>query len=146
MSKRKSFHKKVIEGYHTKVCEEEKNNKCPFDFFKCFDSHESEYLRRKPMRITNEKGATIWNYCPEMCFYLEKGFRCSNGQKCFYAHSNDERVYHPENFKKSLCNSFSANTSCPRGEYCFKAHGKDDFNLLDKNDFDFYNNERLIFG
>ncbi|MES1919427.1 hypothetical protein MHBO_001265, partial [Bonamia ostreae] len=81
---KKERHKSIVNSYHTKVCSDEKSNKCPYDFFKCFDSHEPNYIRRVPFKTING-----WNYNFEMCYFSEKGLKCSSGSSCVYSHSND---------------------------------------------------------
>jgi len=104
----------------------------------CQFSHNLEWPRRQPRR---------YHYSPEMCPNIriiedtEGGTerienKCTAGQRCPWAHSKEEVLFHPDIFKTSLCEEHTNNVGskntrntkksrCHR-YYCPFAHGSDE--------------------
>jgi len=104
----------------------------------CQYSHCLEWPRRQPRR---------YNYSPELCSRIRiiEGAagvserienNCSAGQRCPWAHSKEEVLFHPHIFKTSLCEEHTTNVGnkqtrnakknrCHR-YYCPFAHGPDE--------------------
>ena len=73
--------------------------------------HSDEEMRRNPFVVC---------YDPELCT------GCSE-DGCLLAHNKIEIMYHPLNYKTSLCKNY---LRCPRGDVCAFAHGEDDLRKL----------------
>ena len=63
----------------------------------CFGFHSGQKQRRVPVPVKNKWG---WNYLPTMCKNLEN---CRKGAHCRFAHTPEERAFHPLLFKVRLC-------------------------------------------
>eukprot|EP00526_Cylindrotheca_closterium_P004726 CAMPEP_0113617058 /NCGR_PEP_ID=MMETSP0017_2-20120614/8571_1 /TAXON_ID=2856 /ORGANISM="Cylindrotheca closterium" /LENGTH=762 /DNA_ID=CAMNT_0000526415 /DNA_START=655 /DNA_END=2943 /DNA_ORIENTATION=+ /assembly_acc=CAM_ASM_000147 len=80
------------------------------------------WLRRNPYHFP---------YKNEMCLHVAKitdpklgAFflnKCPHGLQCDKAHSKEEMMYHPNNYKCKVCPS-SGNHSCPMGDVCSDFH------------------------
>jgi hypothetical protein len=84
------------------------------------------WLRRNPLS---------YQYRPEMCpsvvgvadkmvspfsFMLNE---CEKGEKCDFAHSNEEVSYHPDRYKRKMCTAVSSKGGgCPLGDICPDLH------------------------
>lgn len=105
----------------------------------CQFSHDPTWPRRQPRR---------YNYSPELCpniRVVEDALggterienNCTAGQRCPWAHSKEEVLFHPHIFKTTLCEEHTNNTGskektrnakknrCHR-YYCPFAHGSDE--------------------
>ncbi|CAJ1376116.1 unnamed protein product, partial [Effrenium voratum] len=94
---------KALARFRTKPCERLlAQGRCHFQE-KCQYSHQS-WVRRSPLKV---------NYKPQMCCAVG----CEDRQ-CPFAHTQEEVLYHPLNYKVSLCKGCKA-------YYCPFAHGAD---------------------
>lgn len=57
-------------------------------------------------------------YSAAICPHMLRNFYCPKGDQCTYSHNNNESLYHPANYKASLC---SQEQLCLR-EFCPWAH------------------------
>ncbi|KAF7457311.1 ZF-CCCH zinc finger domain-containing protein [Cryptosporidium felis] len=113
-----------LNNFRTILCNDHLNSNC-LDPESCFNSHCSAWQRRNP---TKYKYSSI--ICPDIDF-SRKGVkgrmsltcRCRKGRQCEFAHTKEEELYHPENYKTKKCNSFP---NCKR-YYCPFIH---DFSLV----------------
>lgn len=105
-------HALYLDSYKIQACE---LASCSDPF--CLKAHRGEPLRRRPIRL--ESGQ--WSYTAVPCANLQ----CDK-QNCGFAHSVDERLYHPDLFKTTLC-SFPVGTDgvCSiNGRHCPFAHSE----------------------
>jgi hypothetical protein len=143
----------MLNIFRTKPCQRlERDGVCGWRA-QCQFSHCPEWPRRQPRRF---------NYSPEVCPHIsitvENGTEkivnnCSAGQKCQYAHSKEEVLFHPSMFKTVICEEYAANSGsnarqtrnakknkCHR-YYCPYAHGQEELrksNLTDEERNRFY--------
>jgi len=93
------------------------------------------WLRRNPEKI---------NFKPEMCPCIvqfssrsEPSGRyvvnsCPHGEKCEFAHSVEEIMYHPRRYKSNVCSALARPGGCPRGDVCPDFHPAESYKFPSK--------------
>jgi len=92
-------HVTTIRGFKVIPCMEYQDGNCCMGR-QCFEYHDESEMRRP---VADQKGQIL--YWDVMCQFVERGQPCPYGYGCGYAHTEDERVYHPGQFKTSVCKS-----------------------------------------
>jgi hypothetical protein len=87
----------VIENYKTYPAKDE------FDM----DGYKNTGEMRRKIKFSTAQG---YNYLPVLCKEVES---CSKGEKCRYAHTNNEIQFHPLKYKTSICFRQCDNIYCP---------------------------------
>ncbi|KAI3634756.1 hypothetical protein MIR68_007137 [Amoeboaphelidium protococcarum] len=95
----------------TKFLAEYKTDKCETDgcaLKECMRYHCEKERRRNPFNSNTQK--LMYKY--DCCRYLEN---CRSPEQCFYAHTENEILYHPKLYKTSPCYRFQQGEACWEG-------------------------------
>lgn len=99
----------------------------PHDHRCCLFYH-TERDRRRPVFGDNPDpwGSSMPVYVAEPCneSFDDKKV-CPRGDACVFCHSTVELLYHPDFFRKRLCNQ-AMTTGCPRAHLCASAHTREE--------------------
>lgn len=87
-----SEHANVILNYKVLPCMEYQCGDCCNRH--CFNYHQESEMRRP---VVNSDGQVL--YWDALCQFIERGQPCPYGYGCSFAHSEDERNYHPGQYK-----------------------------------------------
>lgn len=95
------------------------NGRDPQHIFQCCGEHlASQHLRRPP--IVKEGNQYKLAYSDVPCFELNRAAHCPNGDRCEYAHSTSETLFHPLRYLVSSCKNPSHEN--PRHTWCGYHH------------------------
>lgn len=99
--------KDQLNNFRTVLCNDHLNSNC-MDPETCFNSHCTAWQRRNP---TKYKYSSL--ICPDIDFSrkgakgrMSLNCRCRKGKYCEFAHTKEEELYHPDNYKTRKCNAF----------------------------------------
>lgn len=118
-----------LQRFRTKPCQRLKSCKgCDFGESRCQYSHNGFWNRRSPFYVNSKDSGNlryIARFCPDIRLSGEhhriEENSCLRGGGCPFAHSGEERLYHPQFYKTEPCNAFR------EGEcgtyYCPFVHG-----------------------
>jgi uncharacterized membrane protein YgcG len=112
----------MVREFKTVACNLD-NNASAHDH-RCCPFFHSGRDRRRPLLANAAGGPGGFRYRGEPCgdrFDDDKRVGCARGDNCMFSHSTAEVLYHPEFFRRRLCQQARR---CPRGRFCAFAHGR----------------------
>lgn len=113
------WHKIMIDEFRVTMCHNYVKGVCKLPASFCFDSHDPQVLRRKPVQGRGNR----FNYCATMCIDVLLGKTCPRGNECTFAHNRLERRYHPSLFRTQMCPHYHDGVSAHSDVFCSYAHG-----------------------
>jgi hypothetical protein len=96
---------------------------CPIgrqhDWQLCMYAHTYQDARRPPSIGYGNRLCPYWNRVDSALDYSQ---RCHLGTRCPYAHGAKEQLYHPNQFKVSICKDLDRGKKCARRQLCAFYH------------------------
>ncbi|RYH16412.1 hypothetical protein EON65_30160, partial [archaeon] len=107
------FYYRVVATYKTNAC----MLAGAHNLQTCLAWHSAADRRRNPFE---------YKYIATQCPHQTEHFPCVYQDSCLYAHNPVECMYHPDVYKRSMCQHTVSEAFCDRGSYCAFAHVQSD--------------------